>query len=246
MRFRSLQAIIPCLCAASLVASPAAAQDLEPARATALAKLKIQLAAAEIVVAADRAGAAGNSNPAQHGADDPVAYRLDAAFALFTTDSELSTDMRLPRPRPEEPRDLVALAYAESADNATDGMTAIEALVQKHAQANDVPPALAQALVQVESSHNPRATGRNGEIGLLQIKPQTARAMGYRGSAKGLYDPETNLAWGMKYLGKAHDLSGGDICGTLLRYNAGLDAKRRSKSSSRFCSKVKSVMAKRA
>jgi membrane-bound lytic murein transglycosylase MltF len=38
----------------------------------------------------------------------------------------------------------------------------------------------------------PKARGRNGEIGLLQIKPQTARAMGYKGSAKDLYDPQTN------------------------------------------------------
>jgi soluble lytic murein transglycosylase-like protein len=50
----------------------------------------------------------------------------------------------------------------------------------------------------------------------------------------------------MKYLGKAHDLSGGDVCGTLLRYNAGLDAKRKSAASNKFCRKVKSVMAKRA
>jgi soluble lytic murein transglycosylase-like protein len=50
----------------------------------------------------------------------------------------------------------------------------------------------------------------------------------------------------MKYLGKAHDLSGGDVCGTLLRYNAGLDAKRKSTASNKFCAKVKSVMAKRS
>jgi soluble lytic murein transglycosylase-like protein len=50
----------------------------------------------------------------------------------------------------------------------------------------------------------------------------------------------------MKYLAKAHDRSGGDTCGTLLRYNAGLDATRASKGSNKFCAKVKKVMAKRA
>src|SRR5688500_2038923 len=151
MRFRSLEAIIPCLCAASLFASPAAAQDLEPARATALAKLKVQLAANDVVPAPDTIRAAGRPGPAQSGPDDPVAYRLDAVFALVTSEQEAPAEIRLPRPRPEDSRDLVALAYAESAGNSTDGMSAIEALVQKHAQANDVPPALAQALVQVES-----------------------------------------------------------------------------------------------
>ena len=37
----------------------------------------------------------------------------------------------------------------------------------------------------------------------MQIKPATAKMMGYSGSKKGLFDPETNIKFGMKYLGKA-------------------------------------------
>ncbi|HEY5082494.1 MAG TPA: lytic transglycosylase domain-containing protein [Bauldia sp.] len=96
------------------------------------------------------------------------------------------------------------------------------ALIATHARANGVPVELASAVVRHESNYNPRITGRAGEIGLMQIKLQTARGMGYRGSRRGLYDPATNIAWGMKYLGQARQLAGGNECGTLSRYNGGL------------------------
>jgi soluble lytic murein transglycosylase-like protein len=99
-------------------------------------------------------------------------------------------------------------------------------LISTHAARNGVPVELANAVIRYESNYNPRVTGRAGEIGLMQIKLQTARGIGYRGSRKGLYDPATNIAWGMKYLGQAVRLAGGSQCGTLSRYNAGLFTRR--------------------
>lgn len=100
-------------------------------------------------------------------------------------------------------------------------------IIAKHAKANGVPVDLANAVVRHESRFNARATGRAGEIGLMQIKLATARGIGYTGSRQQLYDPETNIAWGMKYLGEARRLSGGDDCGMLSRYNGGLATKRK-------------------
>src|SRR5688572_5904046 len=94
-------------------------------------------------------------------------------------------------------------------------------MITTHARANGVPVDIAHAVVQHESGFNARATGRAGEIGLMQIKYQTARGMGYRGSRQGLYDPATNLKWGMKYLGQARSLARGSECGMLSRYNGG-------------------------
>lgn len=113
------------------------------------------------------------------------------------------------------------------------------AIISKYASQHGVPVALANAVVRIESNYRPNARGRAGEIGLMQIKPATARMMGYSGSAKGLYDPETNIRYGMKYLAKAHQLGGGDTCGTILRYNAGHGAKRMNKVSAAYCAKVK-------
>jgi soluble lytic murein transglycosylase-like protein len=258
MHVRSLTSAILMTCTAALLGGPSFAEDAAPANAVAIARAKLQLVAgAEMIAAAAHAptvGAAGSDGVSRF--NDPISERLEAAFMVAVPELAAAKSgveaARLPQPRPAAPEpELVALAYAATprpaaAGSRAGGLSAIEALVEKHAEANDIPPALAQALVHVESTHNPRATGRNGEIGLLQIKAQTARAMGYKGPAQDLYDPETNLAWGMKYLGKAHDLSGGDVCGTLLRYNAGLDAKRMSAASNKFCAKVKAVMAKRA
>lgn len=115
----------------------------------------------------------------------------------------------------------------------------IEAAARKHG----VPVALAHAVVRVESNYNPRARGSAGEVGLMQIKPATARGLGFRGSVKALYDPATNLEWGMRYLAAAHKLASGDTCGTILRYNAGHFAKRMNPVSKRYCGKVKVILA---
>ncbi len=117
--------------------------------------------------------------------------------------------------------------------------SSLNALIAKYAAAEGVPVALAHAVIRVESNYRTNARGSAGEIGLMQIKPATARGMGFSGSAKALYDPATNLRWGMKYLGRAHQLGGGETCGTILRYNAGHGAKRMNKVSAAYCGKVK-------
>jgi len=122
----------------------------------------------------------------------------------------------------------------EGGDRAAKYHSIISAEARKHG----IPVKLAHAVVRVESNYNPRARGSAGEIGLMQIRLGTARMLGYTGSAKGLYDPETNIRYGMKYLGGAHDLAGGSTCGTILRYNAGHAARRMNPVSQRYCNKV--------
>lgn len=116
------------------------------------------------------------------------------------------------------------------------------ALLRTYAKEYGVPFELAQAVVKVESNYNPMIRGSAGEIGLMQIKPATARMMGYAGGVRGLFDPETNIKYGMKYLAGAHRLSGGFTCGTILRYNAGHGAKRMNPVSRRYCGRVQSIM----
>ncbi|MDS7597547.1 lytic transglycosylase domain-containing protein [Agrobacterium tumefaciens] len=115
-------------------------------------------------------------------------------------------------------------------------------LIVKYAKRYGVPVNLAHAVVSVESRFNPKARGGAGEVGLMQIKPATARMMGYRGTTKALFDPETNIRWGMQYLATAHQLGGGEVCGTILRYNAGHGAKRMNPVSKRYCGKVQALL----
>lgn len=132
---------------------------------------------------------------------------------------------------------------AAKAEPAVARRSPYDGIIAKHAARHGVPVALAHAVVTIESNYRANARGRAGEVGLMQIKPATARGMGYSGSAKALYDPETNIRYGMKYLAGAHKLGGGDVCGTILRYNAGHGAKRMNSVSAAYCSRVKRQMA---
>lgn len=119
----------------------------------------------------------------------------------------------------------------------------ILALVDKHAAANGIPARFARAVVRIESNFNPRATGRQREVGLMQIKYETARGIGFAGTREQLYDPDTNLRWGMKYLGMAWKLGGSTPCGAVLRYQAGHMAKTQTTASRAYCAKVSAHMA---
>ena len=83
-------------------------------------------------------------------------------------------------------------------------------MVARHAQANGVPVALVHRVIVRESRYNPSLVGRGGTIGLMQIKLATARSLGYTGSAEGLRDPDTNLAYAVKYLAGAYHAANGD------------------------------------
>ena len=118
------------------------------------------------------------------------------------------------------------------------------ALIAKEAAAAGVPVELAHAVVFIESTYRSDVTGSAGEVGLMQIKPATARDMGFRGTTKQLYDPATNLRYGLKYLAGAQARGGGTTCGTILKYNAGHYAKRSNPVSRRYCERVKLQLAK--
>ena len=85
-----------------------------------------------------------------------------------------------------------------------------EKLVATHAKANLVPEALVHRVIVRESKYRPDLIGRGGTIGLMQIKLATARGVGYKGDSEGLRDPDTNLAYGTKYLAGAWRAAKGD------------------------------------
>jgi soluble lytic murein transglycosylase-like protein len=85
----------------------------------------------------------------------------------------------------------------------------LRALIQKYATVHEIPESLLHRVIQRESDYN--AAARNGPYyGLMQILPQTARTMGYRGAPEGLLDAETNLIYAGRYLRGAWLVSRGD------------------------------------
>jgi soluble lytic murein transglycosylase-like protein len=143
---------------------------------------------------------------------------------------------------PQEARETAARAKTPEDQRAL-RQSRYEGLIRQYADQYGVPTELAMAVVRIESNFQPMAKGSAGEIGLMQIKPATAKLMGYKGRASGLYDPETNIRYGMKYLAGAHELGDGKLCRTILKYNAGHGAKRMNPVSQRYCNKVETVIA---
>jgi soluble lytic murein transglycosylase-like protein len=86
---------------------------------------------------------------------------------------------------------------------------ALDAHIARHALANGVPIELARRVVKRESGGNPRAVSK-GNYGLMQIRLGTAKAMGYRGNARGLLDADTNMTYAMRYLSGALRAAGGN------------------------------------
>ncbi|MEM9574621.1 MAG: lytic transglycosylase domain-containing protein [Pseudomonadota bacterium] len=104
----------------------------------------------------------------------------------------------------------------------------LDSLISKYAALYDVPEALVHRVVKRESTYNPKA--RNGPYyGLMQIHPQTAQTMGFRGSPSDLLNAETNLKYAVKYLRGAWLLSDGRFDTAVKWYSRGYyyEAKRR-------------------
>jgi soluble lytic murein transglycosylase-like protein len=77
--------------------------------------------------------------------------------------------------------------------------TNLNQLITKYAALYEVPEHLVHHVVRRESNYNPAAVHK-GNWGLMQIRYNTAKGMGYAGSPTGLLDAETNLKYAVKYL----------------------------------------------
>lgn len=123
------------------------------------------------------------------------------------------------------------------------GKALYERIGKAEAQRNNIPFAIVDAIMRVESGYNPKARGDVGEVGLMQIRPATADMMGFKGPLSALANPETNIAYGTQYLAEAWRLSNRDICTTVMKYRAGHGETRFSIKSVDYCKRVRSHLA---
>lgn len=119
----------------------------------------------------------------------------------------------------------------------------IQGMVTAAAQRAGVNPALGHAVVKVESMYQPKATGKGGYIGLMQLSYQTAKGMGFRGSRQALYEPSANLQYGMRYLAEAVRKAGGSTCGAVSKYQGGHGVRGVTRAGAVYCAKVRRYMA---
>jgi hypothetical protein len=103
-----------------------------------------------------------------------------------------------------------------------------DALITKHAAAHGVPESLVRRVIHIESKGNARVVSK-GNYGLMQIRLGTAKGMGYRGTAEGLLDPDTNMTYAVKYLALAYRAAGCSEQGAIGYYQRGFYKKPRGK-----------------
>lgn len=146
---------------------------------------------------------------------------------------------------------VVTLCLGSPAMARPDGATSLNgrdlyrSIARAEAARQGVPFHLVDAVMWVESRYNPAATGGVGEIGLMQIRPPTAHLLGFRGTLRQLRWPQTNIHFGTKYLAKAWQLAGEDVCTAVMKYRAGHGETRFSVRSVEYCKKVRRHMSRK-
>jgi soluble lytic murein transglycosylase-like protein len=197
-------------------------------------------------------------------AKDPAL--IDVAFAVLAR--EKATDALAASPRLAHPADTLVAAVPPGADDAAaiaetprEGVAigggaggegegggeraGLEDLVRRAAAARGMPEAVAFAVVAVESGWDPKKKGAEGGIGLMQVVPRIARQFGFRGRDAALWDPETNVKWGMAYVGGAYRKAGGDLCRTAMKIAGGHYVETMLPQHRAYCDRLKAAMAAR-
>jgi soluble lytic murein transglycosylase-like protein len=93
----------------------------------------------------------------------------------------------------------------------------IEEMIREVSARYRVDPALVRAVMQTESNWNSSAVSRKGALGLMQLGPGTAQALGVNNA----FDPKQNLDGGVRYLHMLLERYNGDLDRALAAYNAG-------------------------
>jgi len=137
----------------------------------------------------------------------------------------VANHMIVPMPKPSIGATAYAMAKAIPAslgitEKPTSSRPELDRLIAYYAKLNNIPEELVHRVVKRESTYNPRAY-HAGNYGLMQIRYNTAKGLGYEGPAEGLFDAETNLKYATKYLAGAWMVADNQNDGAVKLYASG-------------------------
>jgi hypothetical protein len=95
-------------------------------------------------------------------------------------------------------------------------------LIADEASNNGLDPDFVAAVMEAESNGNQFVVSRVGAVGLMGIMP-AGPGLEWRPTQEELFNPATNLSWGVAILGEIIRQSGGDISAALAAYSGGWD-----------------------
>lgn len=125
---------------------------------------------------------------------------------------------------------VLGLAYSGGLDAARRSLAPLEyrEIIASESLAAGVDPYLVAGMIRVESGFDPNAVSRADAVGLMQVKPSTARSIARQVGIEGkmnattLTDPERNIRVGTAYLAYLIARYEGDETRALAAYNGGL------------------------
>ncbi|GAB4275834.1 MAG: hypothetical protein Kow0029_17240 [Candidatus Rifleibacteriota bacterium] len=91
----------------------------------------------------------------------------------------------------------------------------IDLLVDKHSKEHKIEPEVVRKLIAIASGFNPEKVGKEGQLGLMQVKPEIFREFGFTNP----FDPSQNISAGTQYLSKMLQKNGGNLPLALAAYN---------------------------
>ncbi len=122
--------------------------------------------------------------------------------------------------------DAVSQSAATGSSSAASGATStacpsdLYKIFEEAANAYGVPVKLLVAMARAESGFNASAVSKSGAIGIMQLMPETARALGVSNP----YDARENIMGGARYISQLLQKYGGNVSYALAAYNAGSNA----------------------
>jgi soluble lytic murein transglycosylase-like protein len=150
--------------------------------------------------------------------------------AVLNRIAQIRSELRELRPGASatEPRPASEVSFETHLDRATSRATPaasppvagdFDDLISRAAIRHGIDPDLIHSVIRAESQYDPLCTSSAGAMGLMQLMPGTARALGVTDP----YDPAQNIDAGARYLREQLDRFD-DLSLALAAYNAGPNA----------------------
>lgn len=161
--------------------------------------------------------------------ESQVGLRRPSVDPAISFDQHLQEQLREMKQPPATPKDIGPAHDNVGSGNGVslDGLSAsvppnvCQGLIKTAAEKYGLDPRLLSAVAEVESGFNQAAVSPVGAIGVMQLMPSTAAALGVNP-----YDAAQNIDGGAHYLRQQLDSFGGDVRKALAAYNAGPQAVR--------------------
>ncbi|MBB3540743.1 MULTISPECIES: lytic transglycosylase domain-containing protein [unclassified Rhizobium] len=177
--------------------------QIEPTAATGYAQIPLtpEMTAIQSVIPIPRPGTPSPSTQLAFAATPQAGSGAIAALSAIDTTPHPMMDYGFDTSGPSDPPAAPPMFSDSDDDGApTVEKSAITKIIDKYSKMYEVPASLLHRVVHRESRYNAKAYNKRGYFGLMQIKYNTAKSMGYEGEPAGLFDAETNIKYAAKYL----------------------------------------------